>query len=59
MSPRRIQAADAEQDTQLSPADAAVDRQRQHLAGASREELVALIERLAGDSEEWRLGSTI
>lgn len=52
MSPRRIQAAHAEQDTKLSPADAAVDRLRQRLAGASREDLVALIERLAGDSEE-------
>ena len=52
MSPRRIQAAHAEQETNLSPADAAVDRLRPRLAGASREDLVALIERLAGDSEE-------
>src|SRR5277367_3034606 len=52
MSPRRIQAAHAEQDSKLSPADPALDRLRPRLAGASRDDLVALIERLAGDSEE-------
>jgi hypothetical protein len=52
MSPRRIQVPHVEQDPKLSPSDPAVDRLRPHLEGASREELVALMERLAGDSED-------
>jgi hypothetical protein len=52
MSPRRIQVPHVEQAPKSPPADPAVDRLRPHLEGASREELVGLIERLAGDSDE-------
>ena len=52
MTPRKTQPADAEKVTSLSPADRAVDWLRPRLAAASKEDLVALLERLASDSEE-------
>jgi hypothetical protein len=52
MTPRKTQPADAEKDTSLSPANPAVDWLRPRLAAASKEDLVALLERLACDSEE-------
>lgn len=52
MTPRKTQPADAEKDTTLSPADPAVDWLRPRLAAANKEDLVALLERLASDSEE-------
>jgi len=52
MSPRRRQPSDIEPEADLSPADPAVARLRPRLAAASKEELVALVERLASSSEE-------
>jgi hypothetical protein len=52
MSPRRTQTPDAEPELALSPTDPTVERLRPRLAAATKEQLVALAERLASGSEE-------
>lgn len=52
MSPRRTQAPAVEPESGLSPTDPAVERLRPRLAAATKEELVALVERLASSSDE-------
>jgi len=52
MSPRRIPPPDSDPGPRVSPADPTVERLRSRLAAASKEELVALVERLASSSEE-------
>ena len=52
MSPRRTQAHDVEPEPGLPPTDPVVERLRPRLAAATRQELVALVERLASSSEE-------
>lgn len=52
MSPRRTQPPDIEPEPGSSPADPTAERLRSRLAAASKEELVALVERLASTSEE-------
>jgi hypothetical protein len=52
MSWRRTQPRDIELEPRLSPADATLERLRPRLMVATQEELVALVERLAGSSEE-------
>jgi hypothetical protein len=52
MSPRRTQAPDDEQELDSSPTETIVDRLRPRLMASTKEALVALVERLAGGSEE-------
>lgn len=52
MSPRRSQPSGIGPEPEPSPADPTVERLRPRLAAASKEELVALLERLANTSEE-------
>jgi hypothetical protein len=51
MSLRRIRPPDSDPEARVSPADPTVER-RSRLAAAKKEELVALVERLASSSEE-------
>jgi hypothetical protein len=52
MSPRRIQGSDAETEPSSLSTDPTVELLRPRLVAATREELVALVERLASSSEE-------
>jgi hypothetical protein len=52
MSPRRTRPPDVEPDPALPPVDPTVERLRPRLAAASKDELVALVERLASSSAE-------
>ena len=52
MSPRRTQPPENEPEPELSAPDSTLQRLRSRLAAASKEELVALVERLASNSEE-------
>lgn len=52
MSPRRTDVRDVEPASRLSPANPAVERLGSRLAAATKEELVALVKRLASGSEE-------
>jgi len=52
MSPRRTQTPNAEPEFGLSPTDPAMEGRRPRLAAASKEDLIALLERLASNSEE-------
>ena len=52
MSRRRTQVPDTDRESELSPTDPTVEWLRPRLAAATKEELVALVERLARSSEE-------
>lgn len=52
MSPRRVPPPNIELEPRVSPAYPTLERLRSRLAAASKEELVALVERLASSSEE-------
>jgi hypothetical protein len=52
MSSRSTEIPDSEPEFGLSPIDPTIERLRPRLAAASKEELVALVERLASSSEE-------
>jgi hypothetical protein len=52
MSPRRTQTPDVEPESSLSLSDPATERRRRRVAAATKDQLVALVERLASGSEE-------